>query len=62
MQTIAQDITDFRELRELGFIYVDKTALLARLIDRQDTGGKLYFVSRPRRFGKSLMLSTCSRP
>ena len=58
MQTIAQDITDFRELRELGFIYVDKTALLARLIDRQDTGGKLYFVSRPRRFGKSLMLST----
>ena len=55
---IAQDTADFRELREKGYIYVDKTEQLYRLVNGVDIGGKLYFISRPRRFGKSLMLST----
>lgn len=40
-----------------GGYYVDKTALIERLI----SGGKYYFMSRPRRFGKSLLLSTLNR-
>ena len=55
---IAQDTADFRELREKGYIYVDKTEPLYRLVNGSDIGGKLFFISRPRRFGKSLMLST----
>ena len=57
-QKIAEDIADFRELREKGFVYVDKTEPLYRLVEGVDIGGKLFFISRPRRFGKSLMLST----
>ena len=53
---IAQDIADFRKLRENGCIYVDKTAILHELAC--DPTRSLYFISRPRRFGKSLMLST----
>ncbi len=48
-------IQSFRKLREGGCYYVDKTAHLRRLID----GGAHYFLSRPRRFGKSLFLDTC---
>ena len=48
-------IQTFRELREDGCYYVDKTAHLWRLVDE----GKHYFLSRPRRFGKSLLLDTC---
>ena len=44
----------FRELREENCYYVDKTGFLARLVDE----GKHYFLSRPRRFGKSLLLDT----
>ena len=44
----------FRELRERNCYYVDKTAYVARLLDE----GKHYFLSRPRRFGKSLFLDT----
>ncbi|MDR1340591.1 MAG: AAA family ATPase, partial [Prevotellaceae bacterium] len=47
-------IQDFEDLRENGFIYVDKTEYVYRLA----TQGKPYFLSRPRRFGKSLFLST----
>ena len=47
-------IQDFEDLRNRGCIYVDKTALIYKLA----TEGKPYFLSRPRRFGKSLMLST----
>ncbi|MCR5289377.1 MAG: ATP-binding protein [Treponema sp.] len=47
-------IQDFEDLRNRGCIYVDKTALVYKLI----TEGKPYFLSRPRRFGKSLLLST----
>ena len=47
-------IQTFRELRERGCHYVDKTAYMAWLADE----GKHYFLSRPRRFGKSLFLDT----
>ena len=47
-------LQDFRKIREGGYVYVDKTALIKQLID----GGSYYFLSRPRRFGKSLLLST----
>ena len=47
-------IQTFREMREGGYYYVDKTGLALRLIEE----GKYYFLSRPRRFGKSLFLDT----
>ena len=47
-------IQTFREIREENCYYVDKTAYMRRLIDE----GKHYFLSRPRRFGKSLFLDT----
>ena len=47
-------IQSFEYLRQNDYIYVDKTALVYRLV----TMGKPYFLSRPRRFGKSLLLST----
>ncbi len=49
--------TVFEELRQAEMIYVDKTAYFHRLAaNRQNQ--KLFFLARPRRFGKSLMLST----
>ena len=47
-------IQTFREVREDGCYYVDKTPFIEQLLD----GGKHYFLSRPRRFGKSLFLDT----
>ena len=47
-------IQDFKVLREEGFVYVDKTALLYQMANE----GAIYFLSRPRRFGKSLLVST----
>ncbi len=47
-------IQTFREMREENYYYVDKTSYIQRLIDE----GKHYFLSRPRRFGKSLFLDT----
>lgn len=47
-------VQSFAKLREAGYTYVDKTGIIERLI----TEGKCYFLSRPRRFGKSLLLST----
>ena len=47
-------IQDFEDLRRSGYLYVDKTAYLFKLVHE----GKPYFLSRPRRFGKSLFLST----
>ena len=47
-------IQDFAELRNGGYVYVDKTQPIQRLL----TASKYYFLSRPRRFGKSLTLST----
>jgi hypothetical protein len=48
-------IQDFAALREGGFLYVDKTQKIYPLV-RQSKGS--YFLSRPRRFGKSLLVST----
>lgn len=45
---------DFRTLRQRGMIYVDKTSYIPPLIK----GGSCYFMARPRRFGKSLFIST----
>ena len=47
-------IQSFDQIREDGYVYVDKTALIYSLAK----GGKIYFLSRPRRFGKSLLIST----
>ena len=47
-------VQDFKSLRKDGYAYVDKTALVYDLV----TKGKIYFLSRPRRFGKSLLVST----
>ena len=47
-------IQSFSHLREDGYVYVDKTELIHRLVKN----GKIYFLSRPRRFGKSLLVST----
>ena len=55
-EKIAQGTYDFRIMREKGYRYVDKTALLYPLVARDGDG--FFFISRPRRFGKSLMLST----
>ena len=56
MEKIATDIYSFRELRENGFTYIDKTAILLPLCDLSI--GKQFFIARPRRFGKSLLIST----
>ena len=47
-------IQNFEDLRKEGYCYVDKTELMYQLVQ----SGKYYFLSRPRRFGKSLLLST----
>ena len=47
-------VQSFRKLREDGRYYVDKTPHIERLVDH----GSAYFLSRPRRFGKSLLLDT----
>ena len=47
-------IQNFEDLRRNGYVYVDKTPLIHRLA----VTGKYYFLSRPRRFGKSLLVST----
>ncbi len=57
-QKIAQGVYDFRIMREDGYVYVDKTALLGDLVIGGRDAYYFYFISRPRRFGKSLMLST----
>ncbi len=47
-------IQSFESIRMDGYLYVDKTPLIYKMI----TEGKPYFLSRPRRFGKSLLVST----
>ena len=47
-------IQSFETIRKDGYLYVDKTPLVYKMI----TEGKPYFLSRPRRFGKSLLIST----
>ena len=47
-------IQDFEKIIQDGYVYVDKTDLIYKLVN----GGNIYFLSRPRRFGKSLLVST----
>jgi len=54
MQTLPIGVQDFVRLRQDNLLYVDKTARLLDLIQN----GQRYFLSRPRRFGKSLTIST----
>ena len=56
MEKAATDIYSFQNLRKSGYTYVDKTALLLPLAD--DSIGRQFFLARPRRFGKSLLIST----
>ena len=56
MEKITTDICSFENLRKDGYVYVDKTDLLWRLAASKE--GRHFFISRPRRFGKSLMLDT----
>ena len=56
MKKIATDIYTFSELRRHDFTYVDKTAALLPMVDL--SVGKQFFLARPRRFGKSLTVST----
>lgn len=54
LQRLPIGIQDFEKIRRDGYLYVDKTEYIYNLIDR----GCYYFLSRPRRFGKSLLMST----
>jgi hypothetical protein len=56
MEKAATDIYTFENLRRNGYTYVDKTAILKQLAD--DSRGRQFFIARPRRFGKSLAVST----
>ena len=48
-------IQTFEEIRKLDNLYIDKTEYIYRMTH---TDGKYFFLSRPRRFGKSLLVST----
>lgn len=48
------DLSTFSEMRRRGYLYVDKTKHIYAMV----TSGRRYFLARPRRFGKSLLLST----
>lgn len=54
MQKLPIGIQSFESIRQNGYLYIDKTEYIWNLLDN----GKAYFLSRPRRFGKSLLLST----
>ena len=56
MEKAATDIYTFENLRKNGYTYIDKTAILKHLAD--DSRGRQFFIARPRRFGKSLAVST----
>jgi hypothetical protein len=54
MKNLPIGIQSFEKLREKDYLYVDKTQLMYQLIQT----GSYYFLSRPRRFGKSLLVNT----
>jgi hypothetical protein len=54
LKNMPVGMQDFESLRKYGYLYVDKTALVYQLV----TTGRYYFLSRPRRFGRSMLLST----
>ena len=59
LERIATDTYDFEYIRAKGYTYIDKTSILYPLVD--DSIGKQFFLSRPRRFGKSLLISTLQK-
>jgi hypothetical protein len=54
LKNLPIGVQNFEKLRRDGYLYVDKTALMYRLAHE----GNYYFLSRPRRFGKSMLIST----
>jgi hypothetical protein len=54
LKNLPIGVQDFEKLRNGNYLYVDKTALIYQLVST----GSYYFLSRPRRFGKSMLLST----
>ncbi len=54
MKDLPIGVQTFKKMREQGYVYVDKTQLIYNLARKQSTS----FLSRPRRFGKSLLLNT----
>ncbi|HMQ49183.1 MAG TPA: AAA family ATPase, partial [Saprospiraceae bacterium] len=54
LQKLPIGIQDFRTIIEDGYKYIDKTSYIHQLV----TSGKFFFLSRPRRFGKSLTITT----
>lgn len=54
LRKLPLDLSTFRNLRNAHYLYVDKTKYAYEML----TGGRCYFLSRPRRFGKSLLVST----
>jgi len=54
MKKLPIGVQNFESLRSEGYFYVDKTELIYRMVSQ----GRYYFLSRPRRFGKSLLMST----
>ena len=56
MKPINTSIYDFPELIRSGYVYVDKTAILHEIA--KPNADRIYYLPRPRRFGKSLMIST----
>lgn len=56
MKKFSIGTSDFEQFIKNGYAYVDKTDIIYKLIN--DTFGRQFFLSRPRRFGKSLLLST----
>ena len=54
LQNLPIGIQNFEKIRNDGYLYVDKTEIVYRLA----TSGSYFFLSRPRRFGKSLLIST----
>jgi len=53
LQKLPVGIQDFRKIQEGGYLYLDKTEYIYNLIDI----GEIYFLARPRRFGKTLLVS-----
>ena len=54
MKKLGLGIQELSEFKKSNLIYIDKTKIIHKLI----TSGKYYFLSRPRRFGKSLLVNT----
>ena len=59
LERIATDTYDFEIVRRMGYTYVDKTAILYPLVEGNI--GRQFFLSRPRRLGKSLLISAVQK-